>query len=48
MVCCMWWYISVEVGLGVSDEIALLACVQFLEAFQKVFEGHILLCNYVV
>ena len=37
-----------EVGLGVSVEIALLAFVQFLEAFQKVFEGHILLCKCVV
>ena len=34
-----------EVGLGVPVDIALFVFVQFLEAFQKVFEGHILLCN---
>ena len=34
-----------EVGLGVPVDIALFVIVQFLEAFQKVFEGHILLCN---
>ena len=34
-----------EVGLGVPVDIALFVFVQFLEAFQKLFEGHILLCN---
>ncbi len=38
-----------EVGLGrVSVNIALFEFVQFLEAFQKVFEGNILLCKCVV
>ena len=34
-----------EVGLGVPVDIALFVIVQFLEASQKKFEGHILLCN---
>ena len=34
-----------EVGLGIPVDIALFVVVQFLEAFQKVCKGHILLCN---